>query len=46
MLADKQLLVSLGDQFYKLDPINKQPSSLAADIFYAISQVVMLEASP
>ena len=45
MLANNQPLVSLDAHLYKLKSINKLPSSLAADIFYAMSQVVMPKAS-
>ena len=46
MLSDNQPLVSLGAQFSKLNSINKQPSSLAADRFYAMAQAVIPKASP
>ena len=46
MLADNQLLVSLGAHLSKLKPINKRLPSLAEDIFYAMSQAVMPKASP
>ena len=46
MLADNQPLVSLGDHLSKLKSINKQPPSLAADGFCAISQTVIPKASP
>ena len=45
ILAENQPLVSSGDQLYKLNPINKQPSSLDADIFYAMAQAVIPKAS-
>ena len=44
ILADNQPLVSLCAQLSKLKSINKQPSSLAADRFYAVAQAVMLKA--
>ena len=46
MLSDNHPLVSLGSQLSKLNSINKRPSSLAADIFYAMAQAVMPKASP
>ena len=46
MLADNHPLVSLGAQLSKLYSINKQPPSLAANIFYAIAQAVMPNDSP
>ena len=46
MLSDNHPLVSLGAQFSKLNSINKQPSSLAADRFYAMAQAVIPKASP
>ena len=46
MLADNQPLVSLGALLSKLNSINKQPTSLAVDIFYAMDQAVMPKASP
>ena len=39
-------VICLGDQLYKLKSINKRPSSLAADIFYAMYQAVIPKASP
>ena len=38
MLADNQPLVSAGAQLSKIKSINKRPSSLAADIFYAMDK--------
>ena len=46
MLADKQTLVSLDAQLSRLNSINKQPPSLAANIFYATVQAVMPKVSP
>ena len=46
MLAENQPLVSLGAQLSKLNAINKQPPSLDADTLYAMSQLVLLKASP
>ena len=46
MLADNHLLVSASAQLYKLNPINKQPSSLSMDRFYAMDQVVIPKSSP
>ena len=46
MLADNHMLVNLGAQFSKLMSINKQPPSLAADIFYAMAKAVMSKVSP
>ena len=46
MLADNHLLVSLGAQLYKINPINKRLSLLAADRFYVMTQAVMPKASP
>ena len=46
MLADNQLLVSVGDQLSHLNSINKLPSFLATDIFYAMDQEVIPKASP
>ena len=46
MLVDNQPLVSLGAQLSKLNTINKLPSSLAVDIFYAMDQTVITKASP
>ena len=46
MLADKQPLVSLGDQLSKLKLINKRPPSLDADRFYTMNQAVIPKALP
>ena len=46
MLADNHQLVNLGAQFSKLNPVNKQTPSLAADIFYAMDQSVMPKSLP
>ena len=46
MLAENLPLVILGTQLSKLNPINKRPSSLAADIFYAMDQAVIPKTSP
>ena len=46
MLADNYPLVSLGSQLYKLKSIDKRPSFLAADRFYAMAQEVMPKVSP
>ena len=46
MLVDNQPLFNLGAQFSKLNPINKWPSLLAVDIFYAMAQAVIPKASP
>ena len=46
ILADNQLLVSLGAQLSRLKSINKRQTSLAADIFYAMAQAVMLKSWP
>ena len=46
MVADNQPLVSAGSQLSKINPINKGPSSLAADIFYSMTQAVIPKASP
>ena len=46
MLAENQLLVSLGAQFSTLKSTNKLSPSLDADIFYAMAQAVMPRASP
>ena len=45
MLSYIHPLASLGAQLSKLKSINKQPPSLAADIFYTISQAVMPKSS-
>ena len=45
MLVYNQTLVSLGAQLSKIKSINKQPSSLAEDIFYAMAQAVIPKAS-
>ena len=41
MLAGNQPLVSAGPQLSEINPINKQPSSMDADIFYAMAQAVI-----
>ena len=46
MSAENQPLVGLGAQLYKLKPINKQPSSLADNKFYAMAQTVLPKTSP
>ena len=46
MLSENQTLLSVGSNFSKLKSINKQSSSLAVDVFYAISQAVMPKSSP
>ena len=46
MLEYNQTLVSLGDQLYTLKSINKQPPSMAANIFYAMAQALMPRISP
>ena len=46
MLAENQPLVSTEAHFYKLNPINKGPSFLDADIFYAVYQAVIPKSSP
>ena len=45
MLAENQTLVGLVTLLSKLNSINKQPSLLAEDIFYAMAQAVMTKAS-
>ena len=45
MLAENQPLVSLGDQLSKKNSINKRPSSLAVDRYYAMAQYVMPKSS-
>ena len=46
ILAENQPLVSLGAQLSKIKEINKQPSSLDADILCDMAQVFPPEASP
>ena len=46
MLAENQPLVSADAHFYKLNSINKRPSSLAVDKFYDMAQAVIPKASP
>ena len=46
ILANNQPLVSAGAQLSKLKSINKRPSLLAADRFYAMSQAVVPKALP
>ena len=44
--SNNQPFFSLGAHLYRLNSINKQPPSLAADIFYAMYQAVIPKASP
>ena len=46
MLVENQTLFSLGSHFSKLKSINKQPSSLSTDRFYAMAKAVIMKASP
>ena len=46
MLADNQPLFSAGAQLSKLNAINKLPSSLYTDRFYAMDESVMSKSSP
>ena len=46
VLANNQPLVSLGAQLSELKSINKRTSSLAADIFYDMSQEMTPKSSP
>ena len=46
MLKYNHILVCLGAKSTKQNSINQQPTSLAADRFYAMSQEVIPKASP
>ena len=46
MLAENQPLFCLAAQLSKLNSINKPPTLLSPDRFYAMSQAVIQKASP